>query len=145
MNDQDYSITPKFKVCRIDETANWDKEITDVAGKVYGVYFYDASHQTFCCEITPSYELTFLESVAENCPNDELAREKLYDDIIEGDRFTESIAYKHCRFIDSLSEDDNKLAFKDWTPSEEEHEDKDSYCDLFVTCVEEERGNPTFC
>ena len=139
-------IAPNFKVCKFDETSNWREDIAKRAGKIYGVYFYDASRQTRCCEITPSYELHFIGSVIEGelDSEDEVWKDKLYNDIQEGDNFAELASYKHCHVIDALSKDDNKDCFGDHVHDEETYADEESYKELFEECIDDERCNPTF-
>jgi hypothetical protein len=144
--NKDFTITPKFKVCRIDETKNWREDIQKLAGgTIYGTYFYDASRQTFCCEITPSYELHFLGSVAGEGIDGFEQAEKAHDELAEGDIHTELTSYVHCRAIDAMSKEDNQdFADDNWTPTSEEHEDEESYRELLDDCISDERGNPTF-
>ena len=94
----------KIKIVLLDETQNWAEVVTKPAGKVFGVYYYDPSIIVHCCELTPSYELTPLNSVPEHGPEDDEAREKLLDDIMSGDSNCNDIKYIHCHTLDALHE-----------------------------------------
>ena len=98
-------IKPDIRILKLDESHNWDPEIVSRAGgKIFGVYLYDATVAVHCCEITPSYELNFIESQPHQLPDDEDEREKLYDDIQEGDLHTEPVLYYHKPAIDRIEE-----------------------------------------
>ena len=92
----------RLRVCLIDETEHWNNEIADAAGKIFGVYLYNVDEVTHCCELTPSYELNFLQSVPLELPKAENFREKLLDVIDEGNFQTERVHYFHCHVIDRL-------------------------------------------
>lgn len=94
----------RIRVLVREETENWAPDIVERAGRVFGVYLYNPDAATHCCELTPSYELEFVGSVAENLPDDDSAREKLQDDIMEGDTSCEPISYIHCHSIDAMPE-----------------------------------------
>ena len=92
----------RLRVCLLEETENWNEEITKRAGKIFGVYLYNPDTRTHCCEITPSHELYFLHSVPENLPDDEDERERLLDDMDEGNLETERVSYMHCHTLKAM-------------------------------------------
>lgn len=73
------------------ETEFFPQAITDQTGELYCVYLYTPETATFCCEITPSYDLEPLYYVSEHRASDAL-NEQLMDAI--GDP-----CYVHCRTI----------------------------------------------
>jgi hypothetical protein len=92
----------QIKILKRDETEYWAEEVVARAGRIFGVYAYDPSRKVHACELTASYELHFIESQAENCPDDDSERERLDDEIREGDLYTEPVTYIHCHEIDRI-------------------------------------------
>jgi hypothetical protein len=140
---KEYIMKPDFKVAKIDETSNWDKSITDIGKKIYGIYLYDANIQTFCCSATSSYEMHFIESSSKDIPTDDIDRNDFLEEIEKGDIHTESISYIDCNTIDGLSEDDN-VDYSDYEPSKDEYDTKPAYEELVSDLISEYKGNPTF-
>lgn len=92
----------RLRICLLEETENWAEEITQRAGRIFGVYLYNPDTRTHCCELTPSHEMYFLQSVPERLPENEVQREKLLDDIDEGNIETPHVDYVHCSTIKAL-------------------------------------------
>ncbi len=137
---------PKFKVVRLDETQYWNKAIVEKAGKIFGIYLYDESRTTNCCEVTPSYELHFLNSMTENLSDDEEEREILFDEISEGDIHTERIKYLHSASVDRIPESERKDVYSEgFEIDPEDYETKEDYETLVSDTIGEEMANPTFC
>ena len=90
----------KFAVIKLDETDRWPENIQAPAGRIFGVYLVDLSKHVHCCELTPSYELNWIENQYTDSPEDETESERLYDAI----RGVSSplVEYFHTRWIDSL-------------------------------------------
>lgn len=90
------------KVLQLDETGYWVPSIAERAGKIIGVYLYHNNLHVHCCELTPSYELHFVGSfyTAFNLEEDE--REKLDEEIREGNADQELVTYMHCSQIDAM-------------------------------------------
>ncbi len=88
-----------FRYVKLDETKHWNESIVKRAGKIEGVYIYDDEVATHLCELAPSYELHFIESQYSECPDSQDDRERLYDDILEGNMDTESVTYMHVSAI----------------------------------------------
>lgn len=92
----------RFRICLLEETGNWNEEIRERAGRIFGVYLYNPDTRTHCCEITPSHELYFLQSVPENLSDDEGEREQLLVDIDEGNLEAERVSYMHCHTLKAM-------------------------------------------
>ena len=92
----------KIKIVVLDQTQYWAESITARAGQVFGVYYFDPEVAVHCCEMTPSHELHFLNSVPRDLPEDENERERLINDISDGDIGTDPITYVHCRDIEKM-------------------------------------------
>ncbi len=56
---------PRMRAVVIDETRDWSDEVTAVMGRIKGIYVHDASVAVHMCEITPSYDLTFVSNEPE--------------------------------------------------------------------------------
>jgi len=101
MNDAEIQVKPRFALVKIDETEYWSPDIQEKVGRIFGVYIVDLSCRTFCCEVTPSYSLHFVESqwVAE-ISEDEI--EAFQDEIYLHDDPQGSIYYFHCHTVDAF-------------------------------------------
>lgn len=88
-----------WKLVAFDETRYWNKEFLARLGiaKVMAVYLFNALSVTYCCEITPSYELWPIESHPDVTLSDEQ-----YDEFNEADRGCSEVAYMHCSDIKHL-------------------------------------------
>jgi hypothetical protein len=88
----------EFYYVRIDETKYWNREFVSRLGegaKIIGVYAYDASEHTHCCEAMPSYWLEFLGSEIKGVRDlSEDEREEVDTYLYEGDE--DSSHYQHC-------------------------------------------------
>ena len=84
-----------FRYYVVDETRHWlDPDlIRRSGGTIYGVYVFDADIAVHCCELTPSFELTFLRSEPKSVPDDDDDRERLEDQIREADRDSSPVIY----------------------------------------------------
>lgn len=88
-----------FKIVKLDETHYWDLPKDCGIKKIWGIYLSDFSRNHFCCEITPSKLLEFLDYDVEF--EDELydvensdRREELYCEFIDN-ADTEIYIYRH--------------------------------------------------
>lgn len=101
-------VPPAWHAIKLDETGHYDKEFLEKygVGKIYGVYIADFSSRTYCCEITPSYALYFINSVAEYPDyDDDDKRVEFLDELDECDGYTEPVVYFHCHTIKALPDD----------------------------------------
>lgn len=89
---------PHFKVVAIDATwAYSEGDLKTKCGKIFSTYLVDVNRHIHLCELTPSYELHFIENLASNCiddDTDEELRDCGYRD--------EPVTYTHARHIDKL-------------------------------------------
>lgn len=79
----------KLKLIKFDNTKYWTESIKDELkdGKIYDVYIYNPEIHVHCCELTPSYELYFVDfsiECDESLPDDfyELVNECRDDSVI---------------------------------------------------------------
>jgi|LakMenEpi03Aug12_release.lakeMendotaPanAssembly.Ray.scaffolds.fasta_scaffold1722534_1 hypothetical protein len=94
-------MRPEIYIVAIDATSNYSQQMVDEYGRIFDIYYFNINEVTHCCEITPSYCLEYVASYCEKQPEDELLREKMYDDLQEANLFSEG-GYYHCNYIDSL-------------------------------------------
>ncbi len=133
-------IEPRFRVARIEETQHYtDPKLTNAAGKIYAIFLYDQSRQTFCCELTPSYELHYIDTVTEERVEDEI-----YDQIQEANYHRELVEYQHTAKFASMSSDDNKPFSEDWSPNIDDYSTEEAYRELLEEIIADERANPTY-
>jgi hypothetical protein len=88
----------QWKIVAIEETSHWNADIVARAGRLFGIYLLDANRQTHCCELTPSYEVYFIETVHEKFHGEG----GVHDEILEAD-LTEYSHYFNCRVIDRMA------------------------------------------
>jgi hypothetical protein len=100
-------VAPAWHAVRINETGYYDEKFLGEHGveKIWGIYVTNFNSHTFCCELTPSYELHFMGSMPEDWPEDERKRESLFDDLSENDAHSSQVLYYHCSAIKALSDD----------------------------------------
>jgi len=121
-------VPPNWIAVKIDESEHCDREfLARCGGKVFQIYLVDTSIQTHCCELTPSYGMVPIDLVAESYPDDEQARETLYEDLMDASNVAE-FCYRHCRHVDRLPDDhkvDLGLALdpEDWQDDPDRGED----------------------
>ncbi len=98
----------KLKIVNLNDGDGWREDILKRAkGRILGKYAFCPDEVTHCCEITPSYELHFIEYFPENPEAD--GDEENMEEIEEGANLTMSespIIYVHCHTIDALPEID---------------------------------------
>lgn len=103
---------PDWRAIRIDETRYCNAEWLEKFGikTLYSVYLVDFASVTNCCEITPSYALNFIENVSDDdsVPDDEEAREVLFEELREVNNGAELVTYMHCRVLDRMLDDKNQ-------------------------------------
>lgn len=94
--------TPHWYIYRQDATQYWDDPdlVARSGGTIYGMYLFDNNRHVHCCEITPSYEMEFLESVPKSRPEDECLADRLDMDVMEGDTDRGEVSYFHVHNID---------------------------------------------
>jgi hypothetical protein len=98
LNEPNPNVKPDIKYVKIDETRHWDEGFLkkyDIT-RMVGVYIFDANEYTYCCEITPSHWLSFIETQPEGeYIDDEEKREALYDEIMEAEMWNDNDCYMH--------------------------------------------------
>jgi len=93
---------------RIEDTRYWCDNIRSKVKHIYGVYLYDQSVVTCCCEVTPSYCMIPIDLVAGEYPDDDDARDRLYSDLREAMWENDTDSYMHCRSVDRLPEESKR-------------------------------------
>ncbi len=103
-------IAPRGMVYIADETTNWlDKDlIRRCGGRILGVYMFDERRQVHCCELAPSFELHFLESILSVSSENWREREELEEQLRAADRESPPVQYIHTHQLQSLI--DNALS-----------------------------------
>jgi len=126
--------TAKLKVVKIEETDSWSEDIVSKAGKIFGVYIFDETIETFCTEVTPSRYLRFLNNFAENSIDDETDEE-----IRIASSGEDNNMYVHCGQADKMKVE------KEYTFEYEGEEDGEDYLEKLEEILEYELCNPTVC
>lgn len=89
---------PDFRIVLRDETRDWaDEALVEKAGSIWGAYLYDANRAVCLAELTPSYELHYLYTTAQNELPDDM------QEILQQHGAPEDGAiYMHCRGVDAI-------------------------------------------
>lgn len=103
-------MRPKLRLAYFDETEYWAEDIVSHAGRVAGLYVYDANLRVFCCEMTPSREMHLAGYLTEHYIGDAMQMAML--------QATEagSIHYVHCWQVDGFHRIRRRPGFRDIDP-----------------------------
>jgi len=100
-------INPDWGIIKLSEYPYWGKEVQAQTVGAYGVFAFDRTSRTYCCEATPSYclfrigtELHPVEGLSEE------QNEWLNDCEIESDSTSEAVCYMHTWDVDEMIEKD---------------------------------------
>lgn len=106
--ERDFDEVPrKWTAVRVDVTGHCGEEfVARCGGKVYEVCLYDANERTYCCEVTPSYCLYPVDLTAGSLPEEDAARERLFEELLDARHELEDVCYMHCSDVDRLPEED---------------------------------------
>lgn len=116
---------PKFVACLIDISAYAEPDfLARCGGKVYLSGFFDDSVNTYCCSATPSVFVGALELVAETYPEEDSAREALYEELLETSATLEGGYYTRS-YIESIKKN---------------HPERVAWLDLDLDLDEDEQG-----
>ncbi|SFF32972.1 hypothetical protein [Paracidovorax wautersii] len=122
---------PDFRVVLLDETSGWNPAIQAHAKSVFSAYLYDAKRPVHLAEITPSFELHYLFSTAEN--------PELPDDIEEAITTVGGpeggAVYMHARVVQAQPWD------RRYVCTEPNFPDSETYDELVASEVERYRSN----
>ena len=125
MTDEKRTLPSDWWLIKIDERGYWlDSKVLARTKHVYAVYAFDRNTHVHCCEITPSYELTFLGHDAEEVEDlSDEEREEL-DEIIISVPNEEPVTYMHVSYVDRMLEANPHLAKQlNYTPEELDFEE----------------------
>lgn len=123
------SITPTdtpiaARLVSVDETSCYfiDESDAPFIAAIRGIYLYDASQLTHCCELTPSYWLVHLYSTVDLTPAaDKLTDEQIAELVeryeLHGDQWSD--CYMHCADVKRLP-DRVTYDARDWLPFDDE-------------------------
>jgi len=103
---------PEFRYIKIDETKYWDQNfVARLKGnRLIATYIFDATERTYCCEITPSYFMRYVntEVVGSNYDFNDEEWNEINDIIFEGEYQSDNDHYRHCSSVkDSILFDTN--------------------------------------
>ena len=89
---------PHIWVLVIDDTHAWSgtPEILARTGRIFSVWLYDSTAHVHLCELTPSYELWYVDFVCEKEIDDDT-----WDDVSDGYDSGERVSYIHTLEINS--------------------------------------------
>jgi hypothetical protein len=111
-------IRPFIQVIALAEEGwNIEKKHKKYIDKILTVYFFNQNEETYCCEITPSYELNHFEyQVRFNAAGEKLSDEQkdAIRDVYEQIYVEETVTYMHTATVDKFIKwvADEKLEFR---------------------------------
>ena len=127
--------TAKLKVVKIEETQFWKPAIANKAGKLFGVYIFDSTQSTHCCEIRASYYLRFMYTFTEEFVDDKTNEEIQNVDFMNGNQDI----YIHCGDMDKMKvEAEYEFEYEGESGGENYEEEFESLLDKLA-------GNPPVC
>jgi len=138
---------PELVIVKIQSTRDWDQEFVKKSQikEIWDVYLYDQNERTFCCELTPSYCLNYMDThayFADGISDED--RDEAEESIMESTAWNDRVSYYHCSAIDSLPEEhkdrNNPLDDyddTDWSDDEQYQAVIDDYIGYY-------RANPSF-
>jgi hypothetical protein len=117
MNDTAEAIKPDLRIFKDDETIHWREDIQARAGRIFGVYLFDANRHVHCCELTPSYELHYVGPTwsGGTAQDDDRESERLFDDIMEGSRDSEPVTYRHTYTVRAAGLESREMTDEEWS------------------------------
>lgn len=83
------------KLIAIDETRHFREDLQAIGGRIWGRYLYDTDKAVFCCELTPSAELSLVDYVSEKGPDTEKESEEFQDNLNQARTCSDDVAYYH--------------------------------------------------
>ena len=94
-------MKPLIRLLYVDETDDFtDEALKTAAERIYGLYLYDVHLHVHCCEITPSYEMTFVGFQTKAWIPDALQMNLL--DCAAVQLCDAPVCYRHCWWVDSM-------------------------------------------
>jgi len=143
----DKPIKPQLRLVRREEDlSDWSDKVANLArlcgAKIYSHWLYDYRSETFCCEVTPSYDLRFIThevDFGDDISSSSDVREFLAD-LVEGTG--DEDCYIHCSAINNIPfpSPDHRL-YRDYANPDYHDETEQSYEDLISDDLEYVRCN----
>jgi hypothetical protein len=133
-------------IVEFDETEYWQQFFLDKYGieKVMTQYVFDAGWQVHCCEITPSYELWFVQHapVFRDGMSD-LEIEEAEDEMRRNNN-QEQVEYRHCRGLDRMIAESSRHIVRLGEFESDEGGEQDAHNEQAEDAVEYCQGNWQF-
>lgn len=134
---------PDFRLYKEETTEYWSEGIRARAGKLFGVYIFDANRHVHAAELTPSYEMVYVGPTWTGHVENEEESQRLFEDILKGDSDTEGVKYVHVHGLDltkceTVSWDD---AAWDRMVAHHDGDTEDAHKEALEKAIEHCRGN----
>lgn len=130
---------------KIEDTKYWCDNIRSRVKHIYGVYLYDQSVSTNCCEITPSYDLRWVGFEAEGIDGHPVSGD-LLDEILEGYALSDhdNDRYVHVTAVEKIPLDgERRKLVAGWVDLEPWAEGYGGD-NVIAEVIEANQGNPFF-
>lgn len=99
-----------LRLAYIDETEYWARGIANAAGRIAGLYVYNANLRVYCCELTPSYELRLAGYLTQHWVDDDVQMQMVYA------TDAGNVCYVHCWQVDGFRRARRRPGFRDVDP-----------------------------
>lgn len=106
---QSQKADPKFVVVRLNETGYFSDEIQKQVKSIHAHYLFDENSHTYCCELTPSYDLRWVGFDIEEKDSCEKISQDLHETVADAYHREINDMYWHCRDIDKIEKENKKV------------------------------------
>lgn len=130
MNDKG-NVSPKIIALKMNET----RLFTGLDSRVsvlWSVYLYDETARTFCCEITPSFFLRWVDVSLEFAGEiEDVERDGIYDHIREVYTRNDNDCYMHISTVEKLDHRTTFMEGNDFEPWWKEYDEEKIWDEIF--------------
>ena len=98
-------LLPDACIVKLPDRDYWCEDAQAMTKRIFAVYALDRRQHFHLCELCASYELHFVEhqyEATDQVDQDEEKRDELYELILDGGRYEESVIYEHRKDIDPM-------------------------------------------
>jgi len=123
---------PEIVALRLNETnyfkdshGNLPEDLNGKISAIYSVYLYDDTVRTFCCEITPSFFLRWVDVVLDFTDGiEESERDKIYDEMRDVYTRDNSDCYMHISTVEKFEHRKVFMKGNDFEPWWKEYDEE---------------------
>lgn len=130
---------PKIIAVAMDHTMYMTDVLRSEVKGVRGIYLYDETSRTFCCEITPSFFLRWVDVALEYADDiSDKRKDELYDEFRESYAANDPDIYMHVRDVERGNLEHKVFMegndFEPWWKEYDEHKIWDEVLEAYNQC-----------